>query len=123
LPDSTFIFGNFASGEYKLAIYKPKCAPVIKPISVEDEDFSMGEVRLWLYGDVNYDGQVKANDATQITRKVNGLGSVFTTGDAQMQAERLLAADVTGEGQIKANDAIQITRYVNGLGSVFSAFG
>ena len=119
----TFSFDTVPAGDYKLVIFKPeKYVPKIVEITVGTSDYSCGEQKLWLYGDVNYDGAVKANDATQITRKVNKLGSIFDTGDSQTQKERLIAADVNCDGQIKGNDAAQIERHVNKLGSVFKNF-
>ena len=118
-----FSFDTVAAGEYKLVIFKPKrYVPKILPITVDSTALDLGQLKLWLYGDVNYDGKVLANDATQIIRKVNGIGSIFDTGDTATKADRITAADLNADGTIRMNDAAQITRFVNGLGSVFNNF-
>ena len=118
-----FSFDTVAAGEYKLVIFKPeRYVPKILPITVDSTALDLGQLKLWLYGDVNYDGKVLANDATQIVRKVNGIGSIFDTGDTATKADRITAADLNADGTIRTNDAAQITRFVNGLGSVFNNF-
>ena len=119
----TFTFDTVAAGNYKLVIFKPdKYVPKIVEITVGTSDYSCGEQKLWLYGDVNYDGKVLANDATQIIRKANGVGSIFDTGDTLTKTDRVTAADLNEDGVIKTNDAAQITRFANGLGSTFNNF-
>ena len=119
----TFTFDTVAAGEYKLVIFKPdKYVPKIVPITVESTALDLGQLKLWLYGDVNYDGKVLANDATQIIRKANGVGSIFDTGDTLTKTDRVTAADLNEDGVIKTNDAAQITRFANGLGSAFNNF-
>lgn len=117
----SFSFAGVANGTYKLAICKPgKYVPKIVTITVSGSNVDMGQQKLWLYGDVNYDGSVKSNDAAQINRYVNNKSSVFDSGDAQTKAERTLAADVNTDGSVKSNDAAQINRYVNNKSSTFS---
>ena len=119
----TFSFDTVAAGEYKLVIFKPKkYVPKIVSITVESTALDLGQLKLWLYGDVNYDGKVLANDATQIIRKANGVGSIFDTGDTLTKTDRVTAADLNEDGVIKTNDAAQITRFANGLGSAFNNF-
>ena len=119
----TFSFGTIPAGSYKLVIFKPeKYVPKIVEITVGSTALDLGQLKLWLYGDVNYDGQVLANDATQIIRKGNGVGSIFDTGDALTKIDRVTAADLNEDGVIKTNDAAQITRFANGLGSTFNNF-
>ena len=119
----TFSFDTVAAGEYKLVIFKPKkYVPKIVSITVESTALDLGQLKLWLYGDVNYDGKVLANDATQIIRKANGVGSIFDTGDTLTKTDRVTAADLNEDSVIKTNDAAQITRFANGLGSAFNNF-
>ena len=119
----TFSFDTVAAGEYKLVIFKPKkYVPKIVSITVESTALDLGQLKLWLYGDVNYDGKVLANDAPQIIRKANGVGSIFDTGDTLTKTDRVTAADLNEDGVIKTNDAAQITRFANGLGSAFNNF-
>ena len=101
----TFQFDTVAEGDYKLAIFKPgKYVPKIVPITVGSTDHDCGQLKLWLYGDVNYDGKVKSGDATQILKYV-ALKKTLT-------AEELLAADVNDDGKVKSGDATQILKYV-----------
>ena len=119
----SFRFERVTAGDYKLAIFKPgKYVPKIVSITVESTALDLGQLKLWLYGDVNYDGKVLANDATQIIRKANGVGSIFDTGDTLTKTDRVTAADLNEDGVIKTNDAAQITRFANGLGSAFNNF-
>ena len=121
MQSQSFSFAGVANGTYKLAIFKPgKYVPKIVTVTVSGSDVDMGTQKLWLYGDVNYDGSVKSNDAAQINRYVNNKSSVFDSGDAQTKAERTLAADVNTDGSVKSNDAAQINRYVNNKSSTFS---
>ena len=60
-----FSFGTIPAGSYKLVIFKPgKYVPKIVPITVESTALNLGQLKLWLYGDVNYDGAIKAIDVT-----------------------------------------------------------
>lgn len=108
----TFQFDTVAEGDYKLAIFKPgKYVPKIVPITVGSTDHDCGQLKLWLYGDVNYDGKVKSGDATQILKYV-ALKKTLT-------AEELLAADVNDDGKVKSGDATQILKYVSLNNSAF----
>lgn len=123
MKSQSFSFSTVPAGDYKLVIFKAeKYVPKIVPITVDSTDHDLGQLKLWLYGDVNYDGKVLANDATQIIRKANGVGSIFDTGDTLTKTDRVTAADLNEDGVIKTNDAAQITRFANGLGSAFNNF-
>ncbi len=110
-----FSFDTVAAGEYKLVIFKPeRYVPKIVPITVDSTALDLGQLKLWLYGDVNYDGRVTATDATQILRYFNNKNpNVFTAGTAQEQADRMLCADVNGDGNVTGTDATQIRRFFN----------
>ena len=110
-----FSFDTVAAGEYKLVIFKPeRYVPKILPITVDSTALDLGQLKLWLYGDVNYDGRVTATDATQILRYFNNKNpNVFTAGTAQEQADRMLCADVNGDGNVTGTDATQIRRFFN----------
>ena len=118
-----FAFSEVEEGTYKLAIFKPgKYVPKVVEITISD-DLTMDVVKLWLYGDVTYDGRVNGTDAQQIQRYYAGLTSRFGTGTAEEEADRLLAANVTyvrnGDSAINGTDAQQIQRYYAILTSVF----
>lgn len=119
----TFSFGTIPAGEYKLVIFKPgKYVPKIVPITVESTDLDLGQLKLWLYGDVNYDGKVDTNDVIQVNRHVNTKGSLITVGTADEIAEKKLICDINNDGIIDTNDVIQINRYINTKGSLFNNF-
>ena len=113
--DQTFTFQTIPAGDYKLVILKPgKYVPKIVPITVGEADYDCGQLKLWLYGDVNYDGKVNAADSTQVLRYFNAKSpNVFSQGSTQDQADRLLAANVNGDSIINAADSTQILRYFN----------
>ena len=113
--DQAFHFDAVPAGEYKLAVFKPeRYVPKIVPITVDSTALDLGQLKLWLYGDVNYDGRVTATDATQILRYFNNKNpNVFTAGTAQEQADRKLCADVNGDGHVTGTDATQVRRYFN----------
>jgi|GEM_PF-6731271 len=110
--EQTFTFDTVAAGDYKLVIFKPgKYVPKIVPITVGSTDYTCGQLKLWLYGDVNYDGKVKAGDATQILK--------YTSYKRTFSEEEMLAADVNNDGKIKAGDATQILKYTSYKASAF----
>lgn len=122
--DQTFSFSTVPAGTYKLAIYKPgKYVPKIITVIVGSSDAALGEVKLWLYGDVTYDGKVTGADASQILRYTKLANSVFTSGTEQEKADRLETANVTypknGDTEITGADASQILRYTKLASSVF----
>lgn len=117
----TFSFGTIQAGSYKLVIFKPdRYVPKIVPITVGTTDYDCGQLKLWLYGDVNYDGVANTDDATQINRYYNGLGNIISKASPDELVEYLLAADVNCDGTVNTDDATQINRYYNGLGSCFA---
>lgn len=111
--DQTFSFSAVTPGSYKLVIFKPdKYVPKIVSITVGTTDYTCGQLKLWLYGDVNYDGTVNITDATQVLRYFSSKSpNVFSQGSAQDQADRLLAANVNGDSIINLTDSTQILRY------------
>ena len=120
-----FAFNSLEGGRYKLAIYKPGGYIMkVKDVSVAG-DTELGWIKLWLYGDVVYDGIITEDDAQQLQRYIVGEKSVFGTGNSEDEADRLKAANVSifsdGEERIESGDALQIRRYIAGLSSVFSA--
>lgn len=119
-----FSFRNLKAGSYKLAICKPG-GYVVKILPVEIEGtVDLGVVKLWLYGDVVYDGVIQESDAQQLQRYIVGEPSVFGSGSPEDEADRLKAANVgifsDGDGELESGDVLQIRRYVAGLPSVFS---
>lgn len=105
MQSQSFSFETIADGIYKLAICKPgKYIPRIVEVTVDGENVDLGQQKLWLYGDVNYDGRIRTGDATQVLQYI-AKKRTFT-------AEEFAAADVTGDGNIRTGDATQIKRYI-----------
>ena len=111
--DQTFSFSAVTPGSYKLVIFKPdKYVPKIVSITVGTTDYTCGQLKLWLYGDVNYDGKVNGTDAVQIQRSyASKIPNVFSIGSEQDISDRKLCADVNHDGKINGTDAVQIQRY------------
>ena len=110
----TFSFGTIQAGRYKLVIFKPgKYVPKIVPINVSTTDYDCGQLKLWLYGDVNYDGNVNSRDATQALR--------YDSGVRTFAPDELLAGDVNGDGNVNSRDVTQISRYDAGNSPIFDA--
>ena len=104
----TFQFDTVAEGKYKLVIFKPdKYVPKIVPITVESTALDLGQLKLWLYGDVNYDGAIKAIDVTMARQYFKGNLSSLTD-------EQICAIDMNGDGSIKAIDITILRQYFKG---------
>ena len=101
--DQTFLFPMIPDGTYKLAIMKPgKYVPNIVPVTVSGGAAVLGKVKLWLYGDVNYDGTVNSTDATTVLQ-------AFVSGVVLGEAEE--SADVNLDGTFNSTDATEILIY------------
>ncbi len=121
--DQVFRFDGVSPGDYKLAIYKPgKYVPKIVDVTVASANADMGEQKLWLYGDVTYDGATNTIDSTQIKRYSNSKSSIFDSGDSETKVDRLLAADVNSNDSVDNTDSTQISRFSNSKSSIFSTF-
>ena len=106
-----FRFDTVAAGSYKLAIFKPdKYVPKIIPITVDGEAVDLGEQKLWLYGDVNYDGKINPRDAAQILS--------YDVGNRDFTDEELGTANVNKDKRVDPRDASQILNYDVGNDSV-----
>ena len=123
MQTQSFSFAGVAAGSYKLAVFKPgKYCPEIVPVTVSAA-LDLGTVKLWLYGDVTYDGAVNASDVLQMNRHISAMSSVFDAGTAREKADRLAAANVTlvtaGDGDVNASDVLQMNRYISAMSSAF----
>ena len=103
----TFSFDTVAAGSYKLAIFKPKkYVPKIVPITVESTALDLGQLKLWLYGDVNYDGAVKTIDITMARQ--------YFKGNLTLTDEQIAVMDMNGDGAIKVIDITILRQYFKG---------
>ena len=80
--------------------------------ALDGEAVELGEQKLWLYGDVNYDKNVNTTDATQALRYFTKKNpNAFSQGTEQDQADRFVAANVNRDNAINVTDAAQMLRY------------
>lgn len=121
MKEQSFSFDGVEAGGYKLVIFKPnKYAPKIVPFTAGSSAVELGQQKLWLYGDVNYNGVVDDSDATQIIRYAALKASIFNNGDENIKQERILCADVNANGVVDDSDATQIVRYAALKSSIFN---
>lgn len=112
MQEQSFTFTGVASGDYKLVIFKHgKYVPKIVPINVGASDYTCGQIKLWLYGDVNYDGKIRTGDATLIYS--------YLAGERNFSDDQYSAADITCDGKVRTGDATQIYLLLAGESSKF----
>lgn len=112
MQEQSFTFTGVASGDYKLVIFKHgKYVPKIVPINVGASDYTCGQIKLWLYGDVNYDGKIRTGDATLIYSHL--------AGERSFSDDQYSAADITCDGKVRTGDATQIYLLLAGESSKF----
>ena len=105
--EQTFQFDTVTEGNYKLVIFKPgKYVPKIVPITVESTALDLGQLKLWLYGDVNYDGAVKTIDITMARQ--------YFKGNLTLTDEQIAVMDMNGDGTIKVIDITILRQYFKG---------
>ena len=113
----TYSFPTVPAGTYTLKVEKKGHAPWTEEITVGTDNIGK-EVTVYLWGDVNRDGEVTAADAQEIQRKAAGLSSVFDTDPNS--AYCTLRADVNKDEKVTAADAQEIQRKAAGLSSTIS---
>ena len=113
----SYAFPAVPAGTYTLKVEKKGHAPWTEEITVDSTAITK-DVTVYLWGDVNRDGEVTAADAQEIQRKAAGLSSVFDTDPNS--AYCTLRADVNRDGAITAADAQEIQRKAAGLSSTIS---
>ena len=88
-------------------IFKPdKYVPKIVSITVDSTDYDCGQLKLWLYGDVNYDGAVKTIDITMARQ--------YFKGNLTLTDEQIAVMDMNGDGAIKVIDITILRQYFKG---------
>ena len=112
-----YSFPAVPAGDYTLKVEKKGHAPWTEEITVDSAAIAK-DVTVYLWGDVNRDGEVTAADAQEIQRKAAGLSSVFDTDPNS--AYCTLRADVNRDGKVTAADAQEIQRKAAGLSSTIS---
>ena len=115
MQEQSFSFNTVAAGTYKLVIFKPgKYVPKIVTITVDGSSKDLGQLKLWLYGDVTGDGKIRTGDATQIYK--------YLADERTFTDDEFAAADVTGDGKIRTGDATQIYKYLASESSKFDEY-
>ena len=113
-----YSFPAIPAGTYTLKVEKKGHAPWTEEITVDSTAITK-DVTVYLWGDVNRDGEATAADAQEIQRNAAGLSSVFDTDPNS--AYCTLRADVNRDGAITAADAQEIQRKAAGLSSTISS--
>ena len=112
-----YSFPAVPAGTYTLKVEKKGHAPWTEEITVDSAAIAK-DVTVYLWGDVNRDGEVTAADAQEIQRNAAGLSSVFDTDPNS--AYCTLRADVNKDEKVTAADAQEIQRKAAGLSSTIS---
>ena len=115
----TYSFTGVSAGNYTLTVEKKGHAPWTESITVSNQNIYGKDVTVYLWGDVNRDGDVTAADAQEIQRKAAGLSSVFSTDPNT--AYCISRADVNNDNRITAADAQEIQRKAAGLSSTIDS--
>lgn len=115
----TYSFTGVSAGNYTLKVEKKGHAPWTESITVSSQNIYGKDVTVYLWGDVNRDGDVTAADAQEIQRKAAGLSSVFSTDPNT--AYCISRADVNNDNRITAADAQEIQRKAAGLSSTIDS--
>lgn len=115
----TYSFTGVSAGNYTLKVQKKGHAPWTESITVSNQNIYGKDVTVYLWGDVNRDGDVTAADAQEIQRKAAGLSSVFSTDPNT--AYCISRADVNNDNKITAADAQEIQRKAAGLSSTIDS--
>ena len=115
----TYSFTGVSAGNYTLKVEKKGHAPWTESITVSNQNIYGKDVTVYLWGDVNRDGDVTAADAQEIQRKAAGLSSVFSTDPNT--AYCVSRADVNNDNRITAADAQEIQRKAAGLSSTIDS--
>lgn len=113
-PLTTTVTGNSANysfptvpaGTYTLKVEKKGHAPWTESITVDSAAIAK-DVTVYLYGDINGDGFVKANDKTILARHLS-----YWPGYETLPVYPAVA-DLNGDGYIKANDKTILARYLS----------
>ena len=114
-----YSFTGVSAGNYTLKVEKKGHAPWTESITVSNQNIYGKDVTVYLWGDVNRDGDVTAADAQEIQRKAAGLSSVFSTDPNT--AYCISRADVNNDNKITAADAQEIQRKAAGLSSTIDS--
>lgn len=114
----TYSFPAIPAGTYTLKVEKKGHAPWTESITVDSAAIAK-DVTVYLWGDVNRDGEVTAADAQEIQRKAAKLSSAYDT--EPNKSYWILRADVNRDGDVTAADAQEIQRNAAKLSSAIDS--
>ncbi len=115
---ATYSFPAVPAGTYTLKVEKKGHAPWTEEITVATTAIAK-DVTVYLWGDVNRDGEVTAADAQEIQRNAAKLSSAYDT--EPNKSYWILRADVTRDGEVTAADAQEIQRNAAKLSSAIDS--
>ncbi len=113
-----YSFPAVPAGTYTLKVEKKGHAPWTEEITVATTAIAK-DVTVYLWGDVNRDGEVTAADAQEIQRNAAKLSSAYDT--EPNKSYWILRADVTRDGEVTAADAQEIQRNAAKLSSAIDS--
>ena len=113
-----YSFETVPAGTYTLKVEKKGHAPWTESITVDSTAIAK-DVTVYLWGDVNRDGDVTAADAQEIQRKAAKLSSAYDT--EPNKSYWILRADVNRDGDVTAADAQEIQRKAAKLSSAIDS--
>jgi len=109
----SFSFADVEAGTYKVAVYQAKEYLVkVAAISVDESNTEIGALKLWLYGDVNDNGQVNSIDIQRLFEHLNGT-------DLLTDEEALIIADVNSNDELNSLDIQRLFEHLNGSDPLF----
>ena len=114
----TYSFPAVPAGAYTLKVEKKGHAPWTEEITVDSAAIAK-DVTVYLWGDVNRDGDVTAADAQEIQRNAAKLSSAYDT--EPNKSYWILRADVNRDGDVTAADAQEIQRNAAKLSSAIDS--
>ena len=103
---AAYSFDTVPAGDYTLKVMKKGHAPWTEEITVGTDNVAK-DVTIYLYGDINGDGFVRANDKTILARYLS-----YWPGYETLPVYPAVA-DLNGDGYIKANDKTILARYLS----------
>ena len=105
-----YSFDTIPDGSYTITIEKPHFAPVEKEVEISGGSIvgTVDTADLYMYGDINGDGEVKNSDKVYLARYLAGWEGYETIPTG------LAVADVNGDDEVKNSDKVYLARHLAG---------
>lgn len=91
-----FNISNIPDGEYKVEVLKDYFAPLAKTIIIKNGKTDLDLIRIFIYGDMNHDGEVSDSDVATIKSLV--------AEDIQVDDYDRVIADCNKDGELNSKD-------------------